>query len=60
MATIIELNTILANILEVDTSEFDETTRLLGALPEFDSVAVVGVITALEEQLGVNIADDDY
>ena len=59
MANITELNAILADILEVDTSEFDESTELLGSLPEFDSMAVVGVITALEESFGIDVADDD-
>ena len=59
MAKIDELKTILADILEIDTSDFDESTEMLGALPEFDSMAVVGVITALEESFGISIADDD-
>jgi len=32
---------------------------LLGAVPELDSMAVVNVITALEEQFGFTIADDE-
>lgn len=59
MAKIEELKSLLADILEVDTSSFDESTELLGALPEFDSMAVVGVITALEESFGISVADDD-
>ena len=34
-------------------------TPLLGAVPELDSMAVVSLITALEEQLGVMIDDDE-
>lgn len=59
MAKIDELKIILADILEVETDKFDESTELLGALPEFDSMAVVGVITAMEESFGIDIADDD-
>ena len=59
MPNIIELKSLLANVLEIDTSNFDESTELLGALPEFDSMAVVGVITALEESFGIDVADDD-
>ncbi|WP_252178064.1 phosphopantetheine-binding protein [Endozoicomonas sp. 4G] len=59
MAKIEELKNLLAEILEIDTSSFDEETELLGALPEFDSMAVVGVITAMEESFGINVADDD-
>lgn len=32
---------------------------LLGGLPEFDSMAVVTVITMLEDELGLTIADDE-
>ena len=34
-------------------------TPLLGAIPELDSMAVVGLITAFEEQLGVVVEDDE-
>lgn len=32
---------------------------LLGAIPEFDSMAVVTVVTMLEDELGITIEDDD-
>lgn len=38
---------------------FTSDTPLLGALPELDSMAVAYLITALEEQLGITIADDE-
>jgi len=38
---------------------FDRSTLLLGAIPELDSMAVVTLITTLEEQLGINVDDDD-
>ena len=34
-------------------------SQLLGAIPEFDSMAVVAVLTALEDCFGFTIADDD-
>lgn len=34
-------------------------TPLFGAMPEFDSMAVVAVITALEESFDITISDDD-
>ena len=37
----------------------DASTPLLGAIPELDSMAVVNVITALEEQFGITVADDE-
>jgi acyl carrier protein len=41
------------------SASFTEQTHLVGALPEFDSMAVVSLITALEEQLGIAVDDDD-
>lgn len=38
---------------------FTRDTPLLGALPELDSMAVVSLITAMEEQLGIVVDDDD-
>ena len=38
---------------------FAATTRLFGNLPELDSLAVVNVISALEEHFGIVIDDDD-
>ena len=35
------------------------TSPLLGAIPELDSIAIVGVITALEERFGFVAADDE-
>jgi acyl carrier protein len=32
---------------------------LLGAVPELDSIAVVNLITALEEHFGIAVADDE-
>jgi acyl carrier protein len=34
-------------------------SRLLGALPELDSQAVVSVLLAMEERFRISIADDD-
>ena len=39
--------------------DFADDTRLLGVLPELDSMAVVGVLTSLEERFGVVIGDDE-
>lgn len=38
---------------------FDATTPLFGALPELDSLAVAGVLTELEDRLGIIIEDDE-
>lgn len=41
------------------SASFDRATPLLGAIPELDSMAVVSLITAFEERLGIEIDDDD-
>ncbi len=38
---------------------FQRETALLGFIPELDSMAVVGILTAVEEELGIQLADDD-
>lgn len=38
---------------------FTEATPLFGALPEFDSMAVAGLLTELEERLGIIIEDHE-
>lgn len=38
---------------------FTRDTQLLGSIPELDSMAVVAVITGLEERFGVVVDDDD-
>ncbi len=38
---------------------FDAATPLLGAIPELDSMAVVTLITTLEERFGIVVDDDE-
>ncbi len=37
----------------------ERSTPLLGNLPELDSMAVVHVLAAIEEQFGIVVADDE-
>ena len=56
------LRAVLADILGLDEARvaaFDEATPLFGALPEFDSMAVAGLLTELEERLGILIEDHE-
>jgi acyl carrier protein len=41
------------------SAAMNAATPLLGAVPELDSMAVVNVITALEEHFGFTVADDE-
>jgi acyl carrier protein len=38
---------------------FTRDTHLLGAIPELDSMAVVTLITTLEERFGILVDDDE-
>jgi len=40
-------------------SSFQADTLLLGAVPELDSMAVLGIITSIEERFGFSIQDDE-
>jgi acyl carrier protein len=37
----------------------DASSPLLGAIPEFDSMAVVSVLTMIEDEFGISIGDDE-
>jgi len=41
------------------STTFTRSTPLLGAIPELDSMAVVTLITSLEDQLGIAVDDGD-
>lgn len=38
---------------------FEAETGLFGALPELDSMAVAGLLTEIEDRLGIVIEDDE-
>ncbi|MDJ0740832.1 MAG: acyl carrier protein [Gammaproteobacteria bacterium] len=61
MATFEQVRQIVGDVLQLGdrTSALQPDTALLGNIPEFDSMAVVSVITALEDQLGIYVEDDD-
>ncbi|KKO46902.1 hypothetical protein WG68_02895 [Arsukibacterium ikkense] len=49
---------ILRTVLQIE-KDFSADTALLGAIPEFDSMAIIAVITELEDQLGIEFDDDE-
>ena len=61
MATIENIKAILRETLQLGdrADTFDGATPLLGSIPEFDSMAVVTVITAIEEAFDVVVEDDE-
>ena len=61
MATIETVKMVLGNTLQLGNraQAFTASTPLLGSLPELDSMAVVSVITALEEHFDFIVHDDE-
>jgi len=57
----LEIKQLLIDTLSLDMmpAEMDDDALLLGDIPEFDSMAIVSVITALEENYGFTSADDE-
>lgn len=56
-----ETRQLLADVLQLGdvVQSFDESTPLLGSLAELDSMAVVTVVTSIEELYGVTVEDDE-
>ncbi len=56
-----EVRNILNDVLSIGNRKetLTEHSALLGSIPEFDSMAVVNVITALEEHFDIIIDDDE-
>lgn len=58
-------DTALRSILEAAVgkralpAQFDDATPLLGAIPELDSMAVLGILTQVQDDFGVVIDDDE-
>jgi len=61
MSVIDEVLRVLDEVLSLAgrAATFSRNTHLLGALPELDSMAVVTLITTLEERFGIVIDDDE-
>ncbi len=56
-----EVRNILSDVLSLGErrNSLNEDSPLLGAIPELDSMAVVNVITALEEHFDITVDDDE-
>lgn len=56
-----EIREILRDTLQLGdrADELTSTSPLLGSIPEFDSMAVVTVLTMVEEEFGIAIDDDE-
>lgn len=49
----------LRSTLGLGNMPLTQETALLGSLPELDSMAVVNLIVALEQQFGITVDDDE-
>ena len=56
-----EVRDILSDVLSIGERKnfLEEDSSLLGSIPELDSMAVVNVITALEEHFDITVDDDE-
>lgn len=61
METLERVRKILRDTLNLGdrADRLDAASPLMGGLPEFDSMAVVTVVTMIEDELGVTIDDDE-
>ncbi len=56
-----QVRRILADVLQLGNkaTALDADTPLLGNLPELDSMAVVNLVTAIEDQFDIVVEDDE-
>jgi acyl carrier protein len=56
-----QVKAVLGQTLQLGSriERLDESSGLFGSIAEFDSMAVVTVVTALEERFGIVVEDDE-
>lgn len=56
-----EVRTIVSDVLNLGPAgeQLQADSALLGSIPELDSMAVIQLISALEEHFGIQVADDE-
>lgn len=61
MTTIDEVKSLLAEILQLGDRQYmlNQSTALLGSLPELDSMAVATVIAGIEDRFNIFVEDDE-
>lgn len=61
MQHIDDVRMVLADVLALGdrAGDLKENSALLGGIPELDSMAVINVLTALEEHFGITVEDDE-
>lgn len=59
MSHLEQIRALLSNTLGLGAMRLEEETALLGNIPELDSMAVISLITAIEQHFGINVDDDE-
>ena len=61
MSVVDQVKALLNSVLQLGgrADSWNEQTALLGNVPELDSMSVVGIITALEDEFEFTIEDDE-
>lgn len=61
-STLDEVKGLVANVLGIEDrlDSMDGSTEMLGSMPELDSLAVVGLVTAIEERFGFEVEQADF
>ena len=61
MNTLERLKLILRDTLQLGSraEALSASSALLGSIPEFDSMAVIAVLTAIESEFGITVDDDE-
>jgi acyl carrier protein len=59
--TLADVLDVIGTILGIEdrVGTFDADTPLFGSLPELDSLAVLELLTTLEDRFGITVDDDD-
>ena len=61
MTTLEQARQLIGDVLQLGdrTGQLGPDTALMGSVPEFDSMAVVSLITAMEDHFGIMVDDDE-
>jgi len=60
MSLLNEIKVLLKETLQLDeVDSWQEDTEILGSIAEFDSMAIVTILTSVEDSYGIFIEDDE-
>ena len=54
-----QIKEIIISALHLENREINDDTLLLGAIPEFDSMAIVAVISEIEDAFGIDFQEHE-